>query len=187
VFIDFNVVFEKNKITAIVGEIGTGKSTILKMIAGLIKYRGDIYIGPYNLKHINCSSIIYISQHPPLFNNTVYYNLNYGSTYSMTKINNILKKYHMNGFIDKLSNGLLTSVGHGGKKMSGGQRYLIALLHGVILDKSILLLDEPTAALDNYHRELLTSLLKQLKQKTIVIVSHDKELTSVCDNIVKLV
>ncbi len=156
------------------------------MIANLINYDGDIFIGKYNLKNINCHSIIYIPQQPVLFNDTIYYNLNYDSNLSINEIYHKLRNYNMDGFVNKLQNKLLTKVNNNGTNLSGGQRYLIALLCGIIQNKSIILLDEPTASLDKYHRELLINLIKSLSNKTIIIVTHDNELITICDKVIRI-
>jgi ABC-type multidrug transport system fused ATPase/permease subunit len=183
---NFSASIPQKSITGVVGDVGSGKSSILKAIMGLVNYTGHIYIGQRPIKNIHCGSVVYINQHPNLFNKTVYYNLNYGSNYNKNEIHHILRQYGMDQFIANLDKGLDTIVGREGKGVSGGQRQLLAIMRAVIQDRSIILLDEPTSSLDKRHRELLMELIKRMKHKTVIIVTHDHSLDSLFDQTIDL-
>lgn len=176
----FNFVVEGNKITGFVGPIGSGKTTILKAIAGILEYSGDIIIDGQNLK--NCSyksisrSIAYIPQHPKLFNRSVYYNINYGSSFTQNEINKKIERMGLKPFIDSLPNKLNTIAGKEGSKLSGGQKQFIFFIRSIIQNKSIFLLDEPTSSLDSTNKNILFDLIKSMKNKTVIISTHDKQL-----------
>jgi ATP-binding cassette subfamily B protein len=127
--------------------------------------------------------LAYIPQNPKLFNRTVYENLNYGSNYSEEQIKEIINRFELIELIDKLKNGLSTTVGKNGEKLSGGQRQLIYILRCFIQNKKIILFDEPTSALDVEHKQLLIKMLKKMKNKTMIIVTHDNDIKELFDRV----
>lgn len=176
-------------ITGIMGKVGTGKTSLLKMIAGLLKYDGSIYIDNQNIS--NCdydqimSNVAYIPQHPKMFNNTIYYNLTYGSNINENDLKSFLKKINFINFFNDFEQGLLTQVGKEGSKLSGGQKQIIALLRAILKNKKILLLDEPTSSLDPETKNNVINLITSLQNTTILIVSHDKDIYKLFDKIIK--
>ena len=130
--------------------------------------------------------ISYVPQNPTLFNRTIYENLNYGSEYSEEEIQHIIDNLKLTDFIKSFPDKLQTIAGKNGENLSGGQRQLIYILRGVIQDKKIILLDEPTSALDHTYKEILINLLKQLNNKTIIVVTHDPEIYGLFDRIIML-
>ena len=185
---NFNYKIKHGSITGLVGNVGTGKTSILKMIAGLTKYNGDIYIDNQNIKNCNyeqlMNHIAYIPQHPKMFNNTIFYNLTYGSDTTLHQLEIFLKDINFLDFFSKFQNGLLTSVGKEGSNLSGGQKQIIALLRAILKNKKILLLDEPTSSLDPDIKKRIINLIQKQTQKTILIVSHDKEIYNLFNDII---
>jgi ABC-type bacteriocin/lantibiotic exporter with double-glycine peptidase domain len=177
---NFNFTIDGKSITGILGPIGSGKTTVLKVLAGILDYDGDIIIDGQNLKNCSYESIVkniaYISQHPKLFNRSVYYNLNYGSSFTKKEISDKIEKLGLKPFIDSLSDKLDTISGKEGGKLSGGQKQFIFFIRSVIQNKSIFLLDEPTSSLDPYNKNILIGLIKRMKNKTFIISTHDKEI-----------
>lgn len=178
-----------NSITGFFGPIGSGKSTLLKVLAGITDYDGDILydgenINNYTLESIN-NHIDYISQYPKLFDNTIYYNINYGSSYTQKELSEILDNYGLSEFINSFADGLDTQVGKMGKKVSGGQKQFISFIRSIVQNKKILLLDEPTASLDEKNKSLFINLVRQLSNKTIIISTHDTKLNNIFDRIIK--
>lgn len=187
---EFNLEINGGKTTGITGEIGTGKSSIIKVLAGLKNYMGDVYIDGINLKNISHDSlvknIIYIPQHPKLFNRTIYENLSYGTNKTVKEIEGIIKKYKIEKFFKKFNNGIMTNVGKEGHKLSGGQRQIIALIRAIIQQKQIILLDEPTSSLDSETKKIFTDLIHSINDKTILIITHDKTIHDLFDEIIEL-
>ena len=179
-----------NTKTGIVGPVGKGKTTILRAIAQLVDYDGVIEIDNQNLKLYDQNSVTaivgYIPQHPKLFNNDIYYNLNYGSGYSENAIWKFIDKIGLTDFFNSFPKKLQTKVGKEGSKLSGGQKQLIMIVRVLIQNKQIILLDEPTSSLDVNMKKLLIDLLTSIKTKTFVIVSHDTELLAILDNTIEL-
>lgn len=153
-----------NEILAIVGGNGSGKSTFLKNICGLLNYeRGKVFINNHNLKDINPfeDCFAYLPQDPTslFLKETVQEELDSEES---------LKWLHTLDLDDLLD---LHPY-----DLSGGQMQLIALIKILALQPKILLLDEPTKGLDAYYKETVGSLLKELSHTiTIIIVSHDLE------------
>ena len=201
---NINLKYETNKIInnfnyfipggtkiGIMGKVGKGKTSMLKMIAGLVNYDGEIYIDNQNIKLYDYDSamqhIAYIPQHPKMFNNTIYYNLTYGA-YNMTidKVNNFLKSVNFINFFKSFKYGLDTQVGKEGSKLSGGQKQIIAFLRALLKNKKIILLDEPTSSLDPITKKLVLDLIENTKNKTMLIVSHDPNTKKLFDKIIQL-
>jgi ABC-type multidrug transport system fused ATPase/permease subunit len=190
IFNNFNKKIKGGTKIGIVGNIGTGKSSLLKMLSGLIEYDGTIYIDNQNLKQINYDSIqnhiIYISQHPKMFNKTILYNLSYGTVYDEAYVNEFLKSINFYDFFQKFEGGLQNKVGKEGKNLSGGQKQIIAILRSLLQNKSIILLDEPTSSLDPNTKANVIKLLKNIKNKTLIIVTHDEMLYEVFDDMIRM-
>jgi ABC-type multidrug transport system fused ATPase/permease subunit len=177
--------------TALVGTIGSGKSTLLKMLSGLHKYEGHIYVDNQDLSKCTYSSIVkhitYISQHTKLFNKTILYNLSYGTDYKEAEITEKLKELDLLNFYNTFQQGILTNVGKEGSKLSGGQRQVVAITRSIIQNKSIILLDEPTASLDSHTKTIFMNLIQKLKDKTIIIATHDKQIMYMFDETIDVV
>jgi ATP-binding cassette subfamily B protein len=163
----------------ITGSIGSGKTTIIKL---LMKYN-TLLMGSIKINHIDINSITskqirkniyYIPQHPKLFNRTLYENITYGLKVkpSTTDIIALMKKLKLNEskFAEKMSE----LVGVNGNTLSGGQKQLVWLLRAFYRNKKIIIMDEPTASLDQTHKDLLIGHIKTLCMgKTLIIISHD--------------
>jgi ATP-binding cassette subfamily C protein LapB len=175
---------------AIVGEIGAGKTSVLKVIAGLKKYKGNIYIDGRNLDSFTneeiTNDVIYIQQHPKLFNRTIWENLSYGGDYTKETVLNYINKLGLDKFFKKFPNGVFTNVGKEGSKLSGGQKQIVSLIRAIIYDKKILLLDEPTSSLDSETKKIFMDLIKKMEGKTIIVVTHDKTIYDLFDDIVEV-
>lgn len=185
---NFNLTIEGNKKTGIIGEMGGGKTSLLKILLDLIKYNGDVLIDGQNTKrydhNIIMKHVTYVPQNPKLFNRTIYENLAYGTDYTKQKVIEIIKKYDLSEFFTSFKKGLDTKVGKNGEKVSGGQRQMIFIMRVLIQDKKIILFDEPTASLDFEHKLKLIDLIKKIKNKTIIIVTHDTTIFDVFDKII---
>lgn len=190
VFDHFNLTVKGGTTCGLLGPIGSGKTTMLKMLAGIIDYSGDILIDGQNLKECTYESIVehiaYIPQHPKLFNRTVYYNINYGSCYTKQEISSKLDALGLSSFIGSLAGGLDTIVGKEGSKLSGGQKQFVALIRAIVQNKTILLLDEPSSSLDNTNKQIFMNLIKNIRDKTIIISTHDKQLMQLFDKIINV-
>lgn len=190
IFNNFNLKIMGHTVNGLIGPIGSGKTSMLKMLAGIIDYQGEILIDNQNLKNCSYESIVaniaYIPQHPKLFNKSVYYNINYGSSYTKNQIIAKLNKLGLGSFINSLTNKLDTISGKEGSKLSGGQRQFIFLIRSIIQNKKIFLLDEPSSSLDSKNKEIFISLINNIKNKTIIISTHDDQILPLFNRVINI-
>ena len=167
---------KKGEKIAFVGKIGSGKSTLVKLIMGYQPLvLGSITIGGISINDMADDdirkNIFYIPQKPKLFNRSLYKNIVYGieKPPSKEQIMNIMELYDIsfNRQMDDL-------VGVEGNSISGGQRQMVWLLRSVLSSASVLIMDEPTSALDPNNKKLINSIINKISVgKTVIIVSHD--------------
>ncbi len=178
---NLNLDIKKGERIALIGNIGAGKSTIIKLILGLIKpSKGDIFLNGYNYKLFKNQNDIfknfgYITQTPILFNRSIIDNILFSNSDSTREeVIKLLEKFKLNSVFNKLEKGIDTFVGKNGSKLSGGQKQVIWFLRIYLHNPDILLLDEPTASLSKESKEILWNLIEQgFKGKTIIMSSHD--------------
>lgn len=183
----------ENQKVAFVGKIGSGKSTLLKLIMGYsIPQKGAIYINGRQTSTVPIvelrSMIGYVHQYPILFNRSIYDNITYGiNNVSKNDVYSLMVKYKIDAIFSKQPNGLDTNVGRKGYKLSGGQRQMVWLLRIILLDPPILILDEPTASVDDATKHLITNMLETaMIGKTTIIVTHDDKLMAKANRIINL-
>lgn len=193
IFDNFELYINGNSKVALVGEIGSGKTSLFRILTGIVEYDGNVYLDNTNIKNYDNNLIMkhiaYIPQNPKLFNRSIYENITYGLDNPKNheqKINDMLKYFELHEIFNSFRDGLNTNVGKHGEKLSGGQRQLVYILRSLMHNKKILLLDEPTSALDNEHKYLLINLLNKIKNKTIIVITHDKDMLSIFDKIITL-
>lgn len=178
-----------NSSIALVGESGAGKSTIIKLIMGLIKYKsGKILIDEEELSDINLNSlydnITYVSQEAPIFDGTLRENLIFDKKINDEQILKVLKIVCLDGFYERLENGLDTELGEKGIRISGGERQRVALARLFFDDSKIIILDEATSAMDNItEKMIMKNIIGQLKNKTLIIIAHRLETIKDVDTI----
>ena len=180
---------KKNEHVAIVGQIGSGKSTLVKL---LLKFsspnEGNIKIGNVNLNNLKREElyehVFYIPQKPKLMDRTLYENIIYGlETTVMNKsksenikhINDVMRKMDLDSHIIKIVNEKMdTNMGVDGIRLSGGQRQIIWILRAMLRNPQLLILDEPSASLDPKNKSLIMKIIKKIgENKTIIIITHD--------------
>ena len=176
-----NLTIKKGEKVAFVGHIGSGKSTLIKLILGFQPIvMGDITIGDVNLNNVPNKEIrreiFYIPQKPKLFNRTLYENIVYGleKPPPAEDIIKLLNDLELNDIAEIFSEKMNMSVGVDGNCISGGQRQMVWLLRSFYRQSRILIMDEPTASLDQKNKDLLIKIIKKISVgKTVIIVSHD--------------
>ena len=179
----------KNSSVALVGESGSGKSTIIKLIMGLIKYdKGNILIDDKEFSKLNLNSfydnVTYVSQEAPIFDGTLRENLIFDKKIPDEEIIKVLNLVCLDKFYEKLENGLDTELGEKGVRMSGGERQRVALARLFFDDSKIIILDEATSAMDNITEKLvMENVVKQLDNKTLVVIAHRLETIKDVDKI----
>jgi ABC-type bacteriocin/lantibiotic exporter with double-glycine peptidase domain len=167
---------------AFVGQIGSGKSTLIKIIMGFQQLKmGDITIGGNSINKIANKdlrdNIFYIPQKPKLFNRPLYENIVYGIKKPPPKeeILNILGDLGLDDIKVEFAERMDIKCGIEGNKLSGGQRQIVWLLRAFFRMSRILIMDEPTASLDPANKQKMIHVIKKLTiGKTLIIVSHDR-------------
>ena len=189
---NLNLKIEPNKSYAIVGESGSGKTTIIDMIVGLLRpTKGNIYYGQTNQRKININSlrkkVSYISQNVSLFDGTVKENLIMGASKTSKEIIQACKLSKSLNFINKMPNKFNTKLGENAVKISGGQKQRILLARALLSDSSIIILDEATNQLDTITSKYIKNSIKKLEKiKTIIIISHDKNIEKIVNKTFKI-
>lgn len=176
---DVNLKVERNKITALVGVSGGGKTTVVDLILrlhhpdkGIIKVDG---IDICELRIADWHKIIgVVHQDPYLFNDTIYNNILYGKPdATKEEVYNAAKMANAHDFILRLPDKYDTVVGERGMNLSGGEKQRIALARALIKNPEILILDEATSALDSESERLIKEAMARVsKSKTIIIIAH---------------
>lgn len=177
---------------AVMGTIGSGKSTMAKLIVRLQKHQaGDILINGVPVEKINIINlryhITYIPQHPILFNRTLWDNISYGLDKSITEDNfyNILLENEMNDLVEIYKSKMHKKVGKTGSNLSGGQRQIIWLIRCILRPSKVILLDEPTSALDEKNKNNVMKLIEKLGQnRTLIVITHDRDLLKYMDRMI---
>jgi ATP-binding cassette subfamily B protein len=166
---------------AVIGTNGSGKSTIIKLIMGYYNVSsGQVLHNGVNVLDINReylrSKIAIINQKVVLFNRSIIDNICYGNNIPKEKVKQILKNLHIMRVFKNKPEGLETLAGLHGSALSGGQKQIIYLLRCYLSNKPIIIMDEPTAAVDSTHKKYIMRMIDEMaKKSTLVVVTHDAE------------
>lgn len=190
---DFSMIVHKGERVAITGSSGCGKTTILKLMTGMIiPISGTISFAGVNLLDIHLPAlhrrIGFVMQENMLFNTTIRENLCYGKQDATDlELIEACKKAYADTFITGLPEGLDTVIGEKGVKLSGGQRQRIVLARLFLRDVDIFIFDEATSALDQYSEHIVHDAIRSIAQdKTIIVVAHRESSIALCDRTVKI-
>ena len=193
---NFNIILKtNNKIIGITGLSGNGKSTFAKLLLKMYQAKtGDIYIDGINIRDIDANyirkNITYVNQTSKLFDKKIMDNIFYGCNditicskhlEEIMKYPKIRELYKNVDFKNKLAGSL-------GENLSGGQRQIINIIGGLVNPSKILILDEPTNALDMNLKQELLGLIRDFKnyKKCIMIITHDKEAFELFDEKIEI-
>lgn len=169
---------------AVIGTNGSGKSTIIKLLSGFFKpTEGQILFDGEDIRNIDReylrSKLSIVSQKVVLFNRSVLDNICYATNTPKEKVVEILDKLKIMNVFKKLPQGLDTMAGSRGENLSGGQRQIIYLLRSYLSNKPITIMDEPTAAVDAFHKKYVMQMIQEMSKKTtMIVVTHDSEFAS---------
>jgi len=176
---------------AILGRIGSGKTTLEKLILGLYRpTAGAVLVDGIDQRQLDPAElrrhIGYVQQDVMLFYGTLRENITLGAP--LADDEDVLKAATIGGILDLVNNhpqGFDMLVGERGESLSGGQRQGVAIARAVINDPSILLLDEPTASMDHSSEEDIKKRLREfMPGKTVILVSHRTSLLDLVDRII---
>ena len=194
VFDNFSIDIKTKEKILIKGESGCGKSTLLKLLlrfynfdSGTIKIN-DKDIKEYPLTQIR-NMITYIPQDCYLFEGSILENIAYGSDKAVTKaeIENAARIAYADEFIGRLPDKYNTQITHGGHNLSGGQRQRLAIARAFLKSSPILIMDEPSSALDAESEAMVNKALKELmKDKLVIMVTHRENCKDDYDRVVMI-
>ena len=177
IFQNANFQFEKGGKYALTGPSGCGKSTLLKLLLGWIpEYSGKIRFDGKNAKDFTTEQLqqhmSYIEQDVFLFNSTIRDNITLGEDFTDELIERAIKGSALAGDLVNMPLGLDTPVGEDGSNLSGGQKQRVAIARALIHNRSILLVDEGTSALDQKNADIVEQSLLENPELTLILVSH---------------
>ena len=176
---DINLVIEKGKTIALVGQSGGGKSTLVDLIPRYYDVQdGEVLIDGINVKELGIhdlrSLIGNVNQEAILFNDTFYNNISFGvENATREQVEEAAKIANAKEFIEASENGYDTNIGDRGGRLSGGQRQRVSIARAILKNPPILILDEATSALDTESERLVQDALERLmKTRTTVAIAH---------------
>ena len=185
-----NILFAKGSKTAIIGRNGSGKTTIINLLTRMYEpTSGKIFLGTENVSELSLSEyrnmVSVVSQQIYLFNDTIRNNICLYKRVDDVMIEAACKDSGLEDFIKEVS--LDYMVGQNGSMLSGGQKQKIALARALIHDKPIVIFDEATSNTDVYSEQQINGLLNtKLKEKSVIVITHMKEILNKVDQIVVL-
>lgn len=185
-----DILFAKGSKTAIIGRNGSGKTTIINLLTRMYEpTSGKILLGAENVSELPLSAyrnmVSVVSQQIYLFNDTIRNNICLYKQVDDARIEAACMDSGLEDFIKEVS--LDYVVGQNGAMLSGGQKQKIALARALIHDKPIVIFDEATSNTDAYSEQQINGLLNtKLIDKTVIVITHKKEILSKVDQIVVL-
>jgi len=177
---------------AVLGAISSGKSSIMKLLARLQTFQGgEIYINEVAITEIDIDElrkqIIYIPQHPKLFNRTLRENLLFGLDESITieYILNFIKECGLDDIEKIYRTRMDDKVGKGGSNLSGGARQLVWIIRAIMQKCSVCILDEPSSSLDPQSKEHIKKMMHIMgKDRAVIMITHDMDMLDNFDRII---
>lgn len=186
-----NLDIKQGEKIALLGRNGAGKSTLLQVLSGLLEAKeGVVTVDGVGMAHIDPADVRrdigLMSQNATLFHGTIRENLMLGAP--MAQDDDMLRALSMTGaleFIHKLPNGMDYVLAEGGRGLSGGQRQSLLLSRLLVRNPHVVLLDEPTASLDDTtEKQFLTQLNSWIGDKTLIVATHKMSIVNMVDRVI---
>lgn len=188
---NFSLTIPKGKTIALVGQSGSGKTTIANLLARFYDVtEGEILIDGTNIKELRLNEyrklLGMVTQESVLFNDSVYNNILMGKTdASEEEVMNASKIANAHQFIENLPEGYHTNIGDDGNKLSGGQKQRLSIARAVLKNPPIMILDEATSALDTESERLVQDALDHMMEnRTSIVIAHRLSTIQKADHIV---
>lgn len=185
---DFSMIVKPGTMVAVMGETGVGKTTLLRLLLALIKPdSGKITISDGNedvtISERTRANFVYVPQGNSLFSGTIRDNLLMGDLSADDDELKRVLKIAVAEFVFDLPEGLDTVLGENGSGLSEGQAQRIAIARSLLRPGKVLLFDEATSALDNdTEREFLKNLKSEISDRTVLFITHQREVASFCEH-----
>ncbi len=190
---DLSLEINKGEVIGIFGESGSGKSTLVNLISGLLKpSNGIIKINSKNLENEKqnwLASLGYVPQQVTLFNDTIESNISFFENLNhdknlREKLNKVIIEANLENFVKNLPEKENTIVGENAAKLSGGQIQRIGIARALFNNPDFIIFDESTSSLDEKNENEIMQFIYSLKNsKTVLFISHKKEILNNCDKI----
>ena len=174
-----NLSIKRGETVALVGQSGSGKSTIVDLLPRFFDpIKGEVIIDDINIKRYKIDSLRnlfgYVSQQPVLFNDSLYNNILFGNPdATLEQVENAARLAFAHDFIMEKENAYQTNIGEGGDNLSLGEKQRISIARAILKNPPVLILDEATSALD-YESELIVqkALQNLMKNRTSIVIAH---------------
>ena len=196
IFKNANLNIKKGSIIGIIGRTGSGKSTLIDIISGLVQPKDGMFmIDNQNLNHPELirswqNNLSYVSQNTYLMNDTIKKNIAFGledEEINDSKIIESIERSELSKFIENLPNKINTYVGDRGVSLSGGQIQRIGIARALYRNSEFLILDEITSSLDiETERKIIKNILDNTQKQTILFVTHNLSLLKYCEKVFKV-
>jgi ABC-type multidrug transport system fused ATPase/permease subunit len=187
---DVFINLRKGEKIALVGPSGGGKSTLLKVLSGMLAANSGSVTSTegkrYTLDDVADISLL-VPQEPEVFSESLRYNLSFNQNFSDQELMKALELCKIDHLLQKLPNGLDSTLEEAGLNISGGERQRLALARGILRvpGKDILLLDEPTSSLDPLtEKQIFANILNEFRELTVVTACHRLALVPLFDTVV---
>lgn len=182
---------KKGSAVGIVGPTGSGKTTLVDLILGLlVPQKGGVFVDQQNINKNTLAwqkNIGYIPQFIYLSDDTIRNNIAFGideEKINQERIKEVLGVAHLNEFVDKLEEGVNTHIGERGIRLSGGQRQRIGIARALYNNPEVLVMDEATSSLDNITEKFVIDAIEKLKkERTVIIIAHRLTTVKNCDTL----
>lgn len=188
---DVSFSLKEGEKVALIGRLGSGKSTMNNLIAGLYQpTSGAILIDGIDIKQIDPAELRanlgYVPQDSSLFYGSIKDNIAYRDVYvDDQEIIRVAEVAGVSAFSNLHPHGLARMIGERGDNLSGGQRQAISIARGLVNSPALVLLDEPTSAMDNASEaKLMENLKEELADKTVIMVTHKTSLLRLVDRVI---
>ena len=188
---NLSFVIKAGQKVAVVGESGSGKSTLVKLLFRFYDVcDGQILIDGQKINKVTQESlrknIGIVPQDTVLFNDTLFANVHYGDpSASKNEVLKAIKLAHLSRFIDSLPDGVETTVGERGLKLSGGEKQRVAIARTILKNPAILVFDEATSSLDSHSEQAILAAIDEVVQhRTSLVIAHRLSTIVNADNII---
>lgn len=184
-----NFSFSQGGCYAVIGQSGTGKSTLADILLGLVEPNsGQILIDDTPVQAADLRKrVVLVEQQPRMFSLSVRDNLAFGLACEDQELYDSLEAVDMRGFVSSLPHGLDTILDYQGANLSGGQRQRLSIARALLRRPQILILDEATSALDSATRDKVVGRIKAAMHDGIIIfITHDNSIAEMADNILAM-
>lgn len=187
---NLNLKIKSGEKVGIIGQTGAGKSTVLKLLTGLLHpTKGSVFIDNHDIATIHPveirQNIGVMTQEPYLFNGTLKENIELSNPISKERMMELITLSGLEELVKKSAQGDGISVGERGANLSVGQKHLVGLARAIVNDPSILILDEPTTGLDvGLEKKLMNNLKNIIEEKTLILITHRFAALELVDRVV---